>query len=149
MYFRLSYSHLTKLRTNSIVISTSQDIYANLAFEDWLFRNLDLSNGDRKILFWRNSPAVVIGRHQNPWAECNWKLLSNQGVALARRNSGGGTVYHDLGNINICFMTRSKSYNRKENLELVSRAIKKCWNVNVAISPREDLTVHNKKVILF
>ncbi|CAH1257320.1 LIPT1 [Branchiostoma lanceolatum] len=76
--------------------STSTDTFANLAFEDWLYENQDFTDTDI-LLLWRNEPTVVIGRHQNPWAECKVKRLQELGIHLARRRSGGGTVYHLSG----------------------------------------------------
>lgn len=106
-----------------ILQSVSQDVYQNLALEDWIHDTLDLEN--RQILFlWRNSSAVVIGRHQNPWQECNLKMMRQKGIKLARRRSGGGTVYHDLGNINLTFFTTRKKYERMENLRLIVKALK-------------------------
>ncbi|XP_048348645.1 lipoyltransferase 1, mitochondrial [Sphaerodactylus townsendi] len=103
--------------------SLSQDVYQNLAFEDWIHDTLDLEN--QHILFlWRNSSAVVIGRHQNPWQECNLKMMRQKGIKLARRRSGGGTVYHDIGNINLTFFTTRKKYERMDNLRLVVTALK-------------------------
>lgn len=106
-----------------ILQSVSQNIYQNLAFEDWIHDNMDLEN--RQVLFfWRNSSTVVIGRHQNPWQECNLKTMRDRGIKLARRRSGGGAVYHDPGNINLTFFTNRKKYERMENLHLIVRALK-------------------------
>ncbi|KAG9339440.1 hypothetical protein JZ751_023577 [Albula glossodonta] len=69
-----------------VLKSLSTDIYENLAFEDWIHNHVDLQN--RNILFlWRNASAVVIGRHQNPWQECNLRLMKERGVPLARRRT--------------------------------------------------------------
>ncbi|XP_070566260.1 lipoyl amidotransferase LIPT1, mitochondrial-like isoform X2 [Ptychodera flava] len=95
------------------------------------------------LFLWRNSPCVVIGRHQNPWVECNIPKLQENNVRLARRKSGGGTVYHDLGNINITFFTPRKKYDRHLNLELIMRALKSHWpEVDVSLSPRDDLMLN-------
>ncbi|KAF9950453.1 Biotin/lipoate A/B protein ligase [Mortierella alpina] len=73
-------------------ISKLNDPWTNLAFEEWLFRNSDPAT---YILFlYRNSKSVIIGRNQNPWKECNLKLMARDGVPFVRRKSGGGTVYH-------------------------------------------------------
>ncbi|XP_061081496.1 lipoyltransferase 1, mitochondrial [Conger conger] len=107
-----------------VLQSVSTDIYENLAFEDWVHDHVDMQ--DRKILFlWRNASAVVIGRHQNPWQECNLPLMRERGVPLARRRSGGGTVFQDLGNINITFFTSKRKYDRHKNLNIVTSALKK------------------------
>lgn len=87
-----------------VFISQSTDVFSNLAFEDWLYKNWSFEK--RNILFlWRNSPCVVIGRHQNPHVEANLQYLESAGVPVARRSSGGGTVYHDEGNLNCTFFT--------------------------------------------
>lgn len=87
-----------------VFISQSSDVYSNLAFEDWLYKNWNFSKKN-VLLLWRNSPCVVIGRHQNPLVEANVEYLSTAGVPVVRRNSGGGTVYHDDGNLNCTFFT--------------------------------------------
>ncbi|MCA0422272.1 MAG: lipoate--protein ligase LplA, partial [Proteobacteria bacterium] len=74
----------------------------NLATEEYIFNHLDAA---RPILFlWRNGPTVVIGKHQNPWKECKVAEMEAQGVTLARRRSGGGAVYQDLGNSIFTFL---------------------------------------------
>lgn len=123
----------------SVFISQSHDIYSNLALEDWLYKNFDFTN-HHVLMLWQNDPCVVIGRHQNPWLEANVNNLTEQGVQLARRNSGGGTVYHDRGNLNLTFFTSRERYNRKYNLELISRALFRKYGLKSSISPREDLT---------
>jgi len=115
----------------------------NLAFEDWLYLNADLTN--RRILFlWRNEPTIVIGRHQNPWAECSVKNLQKCNAHLARRKSGGGTVYHDLGNINLSFFTPRQLYNRKENLALIVKVLRERWKLDAEASPRDDILIDAK-----
>ncbi len=80
---------------------------------------------------WRNRPTVVIGRTQNPWVECDLRHLQAHGVALARRRSGGGTVYHDLGNMNFTFFGPRKDHNPKRNAQLLSQAIAAATGVTV------------------
>lgn len=64
-----------------------------LFFYNRVYNNLDLTHSD-VLLLWCNSPCVVVGRHQNPWAECNHRVVEGSKVKVARRRSGGGTVYH-------------------------------------------------------
>ncbi|XP_046887464.1 lipoyltransferase 1, mitochondrial [Hypomesus transpacificus] len=125
-----------------ILKSMSTDIYENLAMEDWIHDYVDLQN--RKILFlWRNGPAVVIGRHQNPWQECNLQLMRQRGIPLARRRSGGGTVYHDLGNVNLTFFTSKKKYDRNRNLHIVTSALKRLRpNLDVRATERFDILLN-------
>lgn len=104
----------------SVYISKCTNIFTNLAMEDWLYAKRDFTN-HHLLMLWRNEPCVVIGRHQNPWMECNFPALPNLGAPLARRNSGGGTVYHDLENLNLTFFTSRQDYCRKKNLELMAQ----------------------------
>ncbi|KAK7861686.1 hypothetical protein R5R35_005357 [Gryllus longicercus] len=126
----------------SVFISQSTDIFTNLALEDWMYRNFNFNN-HHVLLMWRNSPCVVIGRHQNPWVETNTTNVAHQGMEIARRNSGGGTVYHDRGNLNLTFFTKREEYNRRNNLEIVSRALFREWGIESVITPREDIVVKN------
>lgn len=134
--------------TKSVFMSQSTDIYTNLALEDWMYRNMDFSN-HHVMMVWRNEPCVVIGRHQNPWQEANVPLLTEREIALARRNSGGGTVYHDRGNLNITFFTPRERYDRKYNLELIKRALFRGFGIKSTINERQDLIVRDKYKVSF
>lgn len=129
--------------TKSVFMSQSTDIYTNLALEDWMYRNMDFSN-HHVMMVWRNEPCVVIGRHQNPWLESNVPFLGEREIALARRNSGGGTVYHDRGNLNITFFTPRERYNRKYNLELITRGLYRGFGIKSFINERDDIIVRDK-----
>ncbi|MGQ4002876.1 lipoate--protein ligase [Francisellaceae bacterium CB299] len=106
-----------------IYISQSNDIYFNLALENWLFlEKLE----DEKILFlWQNAPCVVIGRAQNPWLECNLVAMETDNIPVVRRQSGGGTVYHDFGNLNYTIISPKEKHDVKANLELVCSVVNK------------------------
>lgn len=134
--------------TKSVFMSQSTDIFTNLALEDWMYRNMDFSN-HHVMTVWRNQPCVVIGRHQNPWLEANVPLLNQNDIALARRNSGGGTVYHDRGNLNITFFTPRERYDRKYNLELITRALYRGFGIKTVINERQDIIVRDKYKVSF
>lgn len=135
---------------NSIIISQSHDIYENLAFEDWLYKNCDLASKEASfLLIWYNGPSVVIGRFQNPWVECSVDFCENNGISIARRNSGGGTVYHDFGNLNFSFFTFPKNYNRKKNLEFLCESIRKRWPINLNVTERDDILCNGQYKISF
>lgn len=126
--------------SHQVFVSTSDDIYTNLALEEWLYEKENLT--DKSILLmWQNKPSVVIGRHQNPWLECNVPRLRDCGIDLARRISGGGCVYHDLGNLNCSFLKAKPLYNRRQNLDLVVRAITSRWDVDLQVNVREDIVL--------
>ncbi|CAJ0628590.1 13431_t:CDS:10 [Entrophospora sp. SA101] len=115
------------MKTLKCYLSKLTDPWINLAFEEWLFRDTD---PNKTILYlWRNDPCVVIGRNQNPWKECNVQLLNNHKVPLIRRKSGGGTVFHDLGNTNYSLITPRQDFSRKNAAELVTLVLQSSFNV--------------------
>ncbi|KAK3088822.1 hypothetical protein FSP39_024198 [Pinctada imbricata] len=125
-----------------VIVSTSDDIFTNLALEEWIYEHDDLRN-QSLLLMWQNKPAVVIGRHQNPWLECDVNQILRKDVHLARRKSGGGTVYHDLGNLNLSFLMDRSLYDRKKNLELVMKAITQKWDVDLHVNERDDILLES------
>ncbi|XP_030608875.1 lipoyl amidotransferase LIPT1, mitochondrial isoform X1 [Archocentrus centrarchus] len=128
--------------TGLVLQSQSTDVYQNLALEDWIDANVDLQ-GCGVLLLWRNQPAVVIGRHQNPWTECNLPAMRRAGISLARRRSGGGTVFHDLGNLNLTFFASKKAYDRQRNLKVVTEALRRlCPGLDVQATDRFDIILN-------
>lgn len=125
----------------TVMISRSMNVFENLALEHWYYQHSDF-NSKPMLLLWVNSNCVVIGRHQNPWLEVNF--VPEIDVRIARRNSGGGTVFHDSGNLNMTFFTHRDVYNRKNNLELIVETLKKEWNIVTEINKREDIVIGNK-----
>lgn len=129
----------------SVFISQSYDVFTNLALEDWIYRNYDFTN-HHVLMLWANDPCVVVGRHQNPFMEANVSNLVNNGVGLARRNSGGGAVFHDRGNLNCTFFTNRDRYDRKYNLNILTRALFREFAIKTEISDRDDITLLGKKI---
>ena len=95
---------MTALR---LLLSDSYDPWFNLAVEDCIFRQMTTQ---RVLFLWRNAETVVIGQGQNPWKECNTARMAQDGIRLARRSSGGGAVFHDLGNSCFTFMAGMPFY---------------------------------------
>ena len=85
-------------------INESTDPFYNQAFEEFVFENYA---GDDVFYLWQNRPAIVVGCYQNICREVNIHALRRRGVPVVRRMTGGGTVYHDLGNVNYSFMLRA------------------------------------------
>ncbi|WP_421846352.1 lipoate--protein ligase [Marinomonas sp.] len=121
-----------------ILISHSNNPHFNLAVEDCIFRSM---SADQRVLFlWRNAETVVIGRSQNPWKECNINKMEQDKIHLARRQSGGGAVFHDLGNSNFTFMAGKPEYNKEVSTEIVLQGLKKLGIEGYA-NGRNDLVV--------
>ena len=132
-------------RNARILRSLSFDPFYNLALEDWLFKNINFTN-KALVLFWRNSPSVILGSFQNPWREANIKFLKRNGILLARRNSGGGTVYHDMGNCNISILTTKSDYNRRRNLEEICEALRDSFSISCQVNNKLDILYDGFKV---
>jgi len=124
-----------------LVRSDTLDIIRNLAVEEYL---LDLPEPEPILFLYRASPAVVIGRNQNPWRECDPDELTAAGVQLARRMSGGGAVYHDPGNLNAALVTRRADYDPARLAGLVGETLRA---LGVAAAPlnRSSLAVAGRK----
>ncbi|QDK37388.1 lipoate--protein ligase [Bdellovibrio sp. NC01] len=121
-----------------IFLSESLNPHLNLATEEWIFHNLDPSS---QVLFlWRNDNTVVIGRNQNPWSECNLAKMKEDSVHLARRTTGGGAVFHDMGNTNFTFLSPKESYRRENNIQIIFNALKE-FGIQGEASGRNDLLI--------
>ena len=117
--------------------------FRNLATEDWLLR-YGLSE-QPILLLYVNDPCVVIGRGQNPWRECDIEHIEKHNILLLRRQSGGGTVFHDLGNLNFSFLMPKALYNKIQHLTVIQQALASL-NVAVEINERHDLVAwHNNQ----
>ena len=122
-----------------VLISETFDPWFNIATEDWIFRDMD---PDVQTLFlWRNDKTVVIGRFQNPWSECNTQKMDEDGIKLARRQSGGGAVFHDLGNTNFTFLSSKASYDKNVNNKIITNALKS-FDLEAFASGRNDILVN-------
>lgn len=121
-----------------VLVSESHDPWFNLAVEDCIFRQLP---ADQCVLFlWQNADTVVIGRSQNPWKECNTRLMERDGVKLARRQSGGGAVFHDLGNSCFTFMAGKPGYDKAVSTRIILDALRSL-GIEAAVSGRNDIVV--------
>jgi len=117
----------------------------NLALEEYVLKNLG-SYGNC-ILLWQNCPSIIIGKHQNTLEEINLNYVRENNINVVRRISGGGAVYHDLGNLNFTFIIRGSEntlYDFKRYTLPVIKALKK-MGVSAEFNSRNDLTIEGKK----
>ena len=123
-------------------VGESVNPYQNLAIEQYLMETVE---EDACILYlWQNSQTVVIGRNQNAWAECRTTELNQDGGHLARRLSGGGAVFHDMGNLNFTFLLSKKNYDVQKQLQVIVEA---CRNLGLdaQVTGRNDVTIDGRK----
>jgi len=124
------------------ISSDNTSPYHNLALEEYLLWNV--KQCECILYLWQNRQTVVIGVNQNPWKECHVRQLEEDGGFLVRRMSGGGAVFHDLGNLNFTFLTREESYDVGRQLEVIVCAVKK-FGLQAEKSGRNDILVDGKK----
>jgi lipoate-protein ligase A len=117
--------------------------YFNIAAEEFLLKHFD----GNAFTLWRNEPAIIVGKHQNTVAEINLKVVENEKIPVIRRLTGGGAVFHDLGNICFTFVKTKKtdeicdfSTFTKPIIDVLQKL-----GVNAEFSGRNDLTIGGKK----
>ncbi|NLU36442.1 MAG: lipoate--protein ligase [Clostridiales bacterium] len=123
----------------------SKDSHFNLALEEYVFYNFDPN--EEYVILWQNEPSVIIGRNQNTIEEINAKFIKEHNINVVRRMSGGGAVYHDLGNLNYTFIVNSDKdviSNFKKFTEPIVSALAKL-GVKAEFSGRNDITIDGKK----
>lgn len=129
-----------------LVYSTEYDVYNHLAAESYFLHEFE---GD-VLMIWRSKDAVVCGKHQNACGEANYKFCDQNNIRIARRLSGGGTVFHDMGNVNFTFIKRltegmERAVDYKRYLEPV-RAVLRSIGIETTYSKRDDLLLEGIKI---
>lgn len=139
-HWRLTVRHCTMYK---IIISKSHDPYYNIAVEHLLTKQC---KKDERILFlWQNQRTVVCGRNQNPLKECDVNCLMAEGGHVVRRYSGGGAVYHDLGNLNFTFVSAFREAQMAHNTEAIIQVLRDL-GIQSEFSGRNDILVAGRKV---
>lgn len=123
------------------IYNTHTDAWFNLAAEEYLLKNFS----EDIFMLWQNEPAVVIGKHQNIWAEADLEYINGKQIQVARRFSGGGAVYHDMGNLNLTFIENSS---RIDSIRFTENIISflETAGVNALSDERQGLTVEGLKI---
>ena len=125
-----------------IYVSNLNEGPLNLALEDYL---LSTCSKDTVILYlWQNNKTIVIGRHQNPYKECDIGKIKSSNVNLVRRKSGGGAVYQDLGNLNFTFISSTQNHDIKRQYNVILNAIES-YGLKGELSGRNDLVINGAK----
>lgn len=129
--------------SNYIYSSLSGDGWMNLAVDEYFIENI--KKDDIVLYFYVNSNAVIIGRNQNAWKECNLEAMEKDGVQLVRRHTGGGAVYHDNGNLNFSFIMHETNYNKERQFRVILNALSKL-GLTAELSGRNDIIIDGKKI---
>ena len=130
------------INMNYWYVSPSMDGWQNLALDEYFLDHL--SPEDNLLFFYINKNAVIIGKNQNPWKECDLAAMEKDSVQLVRRITGGGAVYHDRGNLNFSFIMGKGTYDVHRQLEVILEAVRS-FGISCEFSGRNDLLADGKK----
>lgn len=127
------------------VINNSNNPYFNLALEEYFLKNKELK--DDILILWQNEPVIVVGKNQNTYKELNLEYVDSKNIKVVRRLSGGGAVYHDLGNLNFTIIENNSNTHKNDFLFFALPVISclRKLGVKASFSGRNDILIHDKK----
>ncbi len=125
--------------------SLTTDPYFNLAWEEYILKHIH--KDEDILLLWQNDTSIIIGRNQNVFEEVNLDYIVKSQIPLIRRISGGGTVFHDLGNLNYTYITRAKGNinNYRKMTESIIEALKQL-DIDASFVEKSDIKLGDKKI---
>ncbi len=126
------------------ITRTETDPFFNIAAEEYVLKHFT----DDVLMLWQSRPSVVIGKHQNLVAEVNLNYTRQNNIPVLRRISGGGTVYHDLGNLNYTFIRSEENRERLINFKAFSKPViefLKTLGIKAEVQGKSNLVVDGKK----
>ena len=128
------------------IINNSTDPYFNIALEEYCLMHVD--PGEDYFLLWQNEPSIIIGKNQNTLEEINTRFVEERGIKVVRRVSGGGAVYHDLGNLNFTFISKVDPERTTDFSVFADPVIKvlKELGVDAMLLGRNDIIANDRKI---
>ena len=126
--------------------SPSFDPYFNLALEEYVFESMP--KDESYFMLWQNANTIVIGKYQNAMQEVNQKVVDERGIKVARRLSGGGAVYHDMGNLNFTFIVdqdKAEGLNFSIFVKPVVETLRR-FGVEAEFTGRNDIVINGRKI---
>lgn len=127
---------------NYFYFSPYSEADKNMALDEYFIERL--GDEDMLLMFYINTGAVIVGKNQNAWKECDVARMRQDGVILARRISGGGAVFHDGGNLNFSFIGGKNRYDLERQKGLILKTLNKL-GIPAEYTGRNDMTVGGKK----
>lgn len=125
-----------------LINNTNTNAYFNLAMEEYFLKNAT----EDVFMLWRNESTIVVGKNQNTLSEINYEYVKENNIKVVRRQSGGGAVFHDLGNINFTFIScNDNSFSDFKKFTMPIIEALRNLNIHAEFSGRNDLLIDNQK----